>query len=142
MEDLADVPLFSDVRYADLSVGDSWGPFTDRLDQAVSDGLRGAVGAATPGTGAPLGVLPLLTLRALRLALRGIVAGGVLVRQHFSVLEALPADAATSTGVWVSAQQWRPSGCYTTFTFSVAHEGRPKALVEWVILAPPEQEPA
>jgi hypothetical protein len=142
MEDLADVPLFSDVRYEDLSVGERWGPFADRLDQGVSDELRGAVGAAAPGTGAPLGVLPLLTLRALRRALHGIVAGGVLVRQHFCVLEALPADAATATDVWISAQQQRHSGCYTTFTFTVAHEGRPKAVVEWVILAQPEPEPA
>lgn len=134
------MPLFSELRYESLAVGDRWGPFVDSLDREASDRLRGSLGNAVTGTVAPLGVLPLLTLRALRRALGGIVPGGVLIRQHFSLAESFPADAETETVVWVSAQQQRPSGFYTTFSFEIAHANRTKAAVEWMILAPPSDE--
>jgi hypothetical protein len=137
MDDLTDVPAFSQARYADLAVGDRWGPFEDRLSAEDAAALRGAVGVATPGPRAPLGVLPLLTLRALRRALRGIIPGGVLMGQRFAVMEALPADATVSTEVWVSRRRARPGApSLTTFTFAVAHDGRPKAMVDWTIRAP------
>ena len=133
-----DVPALSGRAYEDLRLGDRWGPFTERLDRETSDRLRGALSAPAPGDTAPLGVLPLLTLRALRRALDGIIAGGVLIRQHFSLLEPIPADAEIATTVWVLALQQRPSGHYTTFGFSLEHDGRAKAHVEWMILAPQE----
>jgi len=139
VDDIADVPAISDARYADLAVGDRWGPFEDRLYADDAAALRGAIGSRSAGAGAraPLGVLPLLTLRALRRALGGIIPGGVLMGQRFALLESLPADAPTSTEVWVSRRRERPGApCLTTFTFAVAHEGRPKALVDWTILAP------
>ena len=137
MEDIADVPPISDARYADLAVGDRWGPFEDRLDADASGALRGALGSPSPVARAPLGVLPLLTLRALRRALGGIIPGGVLMGQRFALMESFPADARTSTEVWVSWRRERPGApCLTTFTFAVAHEGRPKAMVDWTILAP------
>ena len=142
IEDVTDVPTFSDRSYEELAVGERWGPFTESLDAETSARLRGALTAPAPGESAPLGVLPLLTLRALRRALGGIIPGGVLIRQHFALLEPLPADATASTEVWVSAQQQRPSGFYTTFTFTIAHDGRQKALVDWMILAPQVGEDA
>ncbi|MCW2953408.1 MAG: hypothetical protein JWQ48_2578 [Conexibacter sp.] len=134
------VPQFSEVHYADLSVGDRWGPFVERLAQRTSDGLRGAIGTHAEGTSAPLGVLPLLTLRVLRRALNGIIPGGVLARQHFSAIDALPAEGEVAIEMWVSAQQRRPSGLYTTFTFSFAYDERVPAIVEWMIIAPPEED--
>jgi hypothetical protein len=132
-----DVPLFSDGAYEDLVVGDHWGPFAERLDQATSDALRGPVGEAAPsGAAAPLGVLPLLTLRVLRRALRGIIPGGVLARQSFSAVDALPAAGEVAIDVAVTAQQHRPSGFYTTFTFTLRARDRTVAVVEWTILAP------
>jgi hypothetical protein len=132
-----DVPPFSDRAYEDLAVGDRWGPFTERLDAATSDALRGPVGEATRGGAtAPLGVLPLLTLRVLRRALRGIIPGGVLARQSFSLTDTLPAQGDVAVGVAVTAQQHRPSGFYTTFTFTLAARDRTVAVVEWTILAP------
>jgi hypothetical protein len=133
-----DVPLLSDRAYADLAVGDRWGPFTERLEAATSDALRGPVGETTAGGGAaaPLGVLPLLTLRVLRRALRGIIPGGVLARQSFALTDTLPARGDVAVGVAVTAQQHRPSGFYTTFTFTLAARDRTVAIVEWTILAP------
>lgn len=136
LSDLSDVPQFSELSYEQLSVGDRWGPFVESLDQETSDGLRGAIGSSSPGTGAPLGVLPLITLRVLRRALRGIIPGGVLARQTFSVLHPLPAFGPISVEVWVNAQQRRPSGFYTTFAFALSHDGLVHAMVEWMILAP------
>ena len=141
LSDLSDVPLFSDMSYEQLSVGDRWGPFVESLDQATSDELRGSIGSSSPGAGAPLGVLPLITLRVLRRALGGIIPGGVLARQTFSVLQPLPAAAPVSVDIWVSAQQRRPSGFYTTFAFALSHDGQVGATAEWMILAPrPEAE--
>jgi len=142
MEPITDVPLFCDGRYADLSVGDRWGPFPDQLDQEASDALRGSLTDPAPGAGAPYGALPVVTLRALRRALGGIIPGGVLMRQHFTVLGPLPADAAVETDVWVSHQRGTGAKLQTTFTFTVNHDGRPRALVEWTILAPPTEEGA
>jgi hypothetical protein len=138
--DLDDVPLFSDLRYEELSVGQRWGPFVETLDPGTSDEMRGAIGPRAPGAGAPLGVLPLLTLRTLRRALGGIIPGGVLARQHFSAVDAIPAGAELAIDVWISAQQQRPSGFYTTFTFTLAHDGLVRATAEWMILAPPAGE--
>ncbi len=132
-----DTPLYSDLSYEDLALGDRWGPFVEVLDRETSDRLRGALGVQQPGETAPLGVLPLLTLRVLRRALRGIIPGGVLFRQHFSAVDALPAEGQIEVAIWVSAQERRPSGLYTTFAFALAHGGRTPALVEWTILAPP-----
>lgn len=140
MSELDDVPLHSERTYASLTVGERWGPFGDTLDQATSDGLRGALGRPRPGATAPLGVLPLLTLRALRRATHGIIPGGVLFRQRFSAIDTLPAVGPVAVYVWVSAQQQRPSGLYTTFAFALSQEGRTPALVEWTILAPPDAE--
>jgi hypothetical protein len=134
-----DVPLFSERRYEDLAVGDRFGPFADELDAAASDSLRGAVGALAPGEHAPLGALPLLTLRALRRALDGIIPGGVLIRQSFTVVDRLAASGTVAVDVAVTAQQRRPSGFYTTFAFTVARGGAVAAVVEWMILAPPSE---
>jgi hypothetical protein len=142
LSDLTDVPLFSERSYEELLVDDRWGPFVESLDQATSDELRGPIGSFSPGDRAPLGVLPLITLRALRRALRGIIPGGILARQTFSVLEPLPAVGEVSIEVWVSAQQRRSSGFYTTFAFAVAHDGLARAFVEWMILAPASPEGA
>lgn len=134
-----DVPLLSDRRYADLAVGDRWGPFADRLEPALCDALRGPVGEDGPAAGAataPLGVLGLLTLRALRRALAGIIPGGVLVRQTFSSLEPLPAAGDVAVEAAVTAQHRGRGGLHTTFAFTVRAGDRTAAVVEWTILAP------
>lgn len=136
IDSLAGVPQFSDARYADLAVGDRWGPFIERLRRDTSDALRGAIGTQVAGESAPLGVLP---LRVLRRSLDGIIPGGVLARQTFSVVDELPAEGDVAIEMWVSGRQWRPSGLYTTFTFSFACEGRLAAAVEWMIIAPPRE---
>src|SRR6202012_3969500 len=101
--------------------------------------LRGAIGQSMPGVQAPLGVLPLVTLRALRRALDGIIPGGVLARQTFSVLQPLPAAADLQVEVAVSGQQQRSSGFYTTFAFTISAEGAVRAIAEWMIIAPPKE---
>jgi hypothetical protein len=136
LSDLTNVPLFSERSYDELSVGDRWGPFVESLDQATSDELRGAIGDTAPGAGAPLGVLPLLTLRVLRRALEGIIPGGVLARQTFSVFDELPAAGDISVTVALTGQQRRPSGFYTTFAFTLSCEDSVRAIVEWMIIAP------
>ena len=140
MKAIDDVPAITDRRYQDFTVGEHWGPFPDELDQDSSDALRGAVGAAGSGANAPLGVLPMLTLRALRRALQGIVPGGVLIRQSFTVVDRLPAAGRVDVAVALTAQQQRPSGFYSTFAFTLSHESAVAAIVEWMILAPPEAE--
>ncbi len=137
---LEGVPEFSTVRYAELSVGDRWGPFVEPLARSTSDSLRGAIGTQVEGETAPLGVLPLLTLRVLRRSLDGIIAGGVLARQTFTVVGELPVEGDVAIEMWVSGQQRRPSGLYTTFTFSFASEGHLSTVVEWMIIAPPEED--
>lgn len=135
-----DVPSLSELSYEELGVGDHWGPFSERLDGALCDALRGPVGAHDgPGHGAasaPLGVLPLLTLRALRRALAGIIPGGVLVRQSFSTFATLPAEGEVTVDAAVTDRRRRGNGLHTTFAFTLRAEGRTAAVVEWTILAP------
>jgi hypothetical protein len=140
LSDLTDVPQFSERSYQELSVGDRWGPFVESLDRGTSDELRGAIGTTAPGADAPWGVLPLLTLRVLRRALCGIIAGGVLARQTFSVVQPIPARADVEVTVAVTGQQQRSSGFYTTFAFTLSCEGAVHAIVEWMIIAPPSAD--
>jgi hypothetical protein len=135
-DSLHDVPAISETRYEELSVGDRFGPFDESFTRSRSDLLRGPVGTVLPGDGAPPGMLPLVTLRVLRRALRGIIPGGILIHQRFTFHADLPAGADVAVDVRVSAQERRPSGTYTTFTFALAHEGVLAAVVEWTILAP------
>ena len=137
MSDTLDgVPALSTLRYAELSPGDAFGPFSEPLAQATSDGLRGELGASSPGRLAPPGVLPLLTLRLLRRALRGIIPGGVLTRQRFVAHAELPAAAEIVAEVWVASQSRSERGLFTSFTFALHHEGALAAVVEWTILDP------
>jgi hypothetical protein len=136
MDTLDGVPLFSDLHYEDLWLGQRWGPFVEPVEQATSDGLRGAIESSAPGDEAPLGVLALLTLRALRRALDGIIPGGVLIRQTFSVVDQLPASCEVAIDVSITAQDRRPSGFYTTFSFTLSRGAAVVAVVEWMILAP------
>jgi hypothetical protein len=135
-DSLDGVPEISDARYEDLHVGDRFGPFYESFSRDASDLLRRAVGTLVPGEHAPPGMLPLVTLRALRRALSGIVPGGVLIRQRFTAHADLPAEATVEVDVRVSAREQRPSGLYTTFTFALGHDGALAAVVEWTILAP------
>jgi hypothetical protein len=139
LSDLSNVPEFSERSYDELSVGDRFGPFTESLDQGTSDELRGAIGATSSGAAAPLGTLPLITLRALRRALDGIIPGGVLARQTFSVLDPIPAAADVDVMVTVTNQQQRSSGFYTTFGFELSCHGAVRAIAEWMIIAPPKE---
>jgi acyl dehydratase len=134
---LEGVPVLSELRYAELSAGDRLGSFVEEL-APVSDQLRGAIGVVAEGEHAPGGVLPLVTLRVLRRALRGIPPGGVLVRQRFTVHAPLPAGASVRVAVRVSAQREAHNGLQTTFTFAVHQADDLAAVVEWTILAAPE----
>lgn len=138
-DSLDGVPAFSAVRYEELAVGDRFGPFAETFAPGAADALRGAIGATEPGPPAPhapLGMLPLVTLRVLRRALRGIVPGGVLIRQRFATYADLPAEATVDVAVRVSAHERRRGGLYTTFTFTLDHRATVAAMVEWTILAP------
>ena len=81
-------------------------------------------------------MLPLLTLRLLRRALRGIIPGGVLTRQRFVAHAELPAAAEIVAEVWVASQSRSERGLFTSFTFALHHEGALAAVVEWTILDP------
>jgi hypothetical protein len=129
------VPLLSETVYADLRVGQRFGPFREPLARATSDGLRGAVGDDAPGAHAPGGVLPLVTLRALRRALDGIPPGGVLMNQRFAVHAALPAEADLDVDVRVADMAERRGHLETTFVFRVEHDGDLAAVVDWTIRA-------
>jgi len=135
-DSLAGIPEISSTTYDRLAVGDRFGPFTESFVQRTSDVLRGPVGTPIEGEHAPPGVLGLVTLRALRRALDGIVPGGVLTRQRFVLHADLPAAADVDIDVRVSDQARRPSGLYTTFTFALRHDDALAAVVEWTILAP------
>ena len=132
---LAGVPLLSRTTYADLHAGQRFGPFREQLTAELSAGLRGAPSASRPALLAPGGVLPLLTLRALRRALEGIPAGGVLLGQRFAVHADLPADAAVDVAVRVAVQEHRGGHLLTTFVFALHHDGDLAAVVEWTIRA-------
>jgi hypothetical protein len=135
------VPEISDRRYEDLSVGDRFGPFAERVPADDAGRLRGPVGERRPGAGAPLGILPLITLRALRRALDGIIPGGVLIGQRFTVHAELPEAVELEVEVAVSAQVRRGERLDTTFTFACRHEQRLAAVVAWTIMAPPQERP-
>lgn len=136
-DSLRAVPEISDRRYEDLALGERFGPFSEPYDRAQSDQLRGAVGVALAGESAPLGLLGALTLRALRHALRGIIPGGVLIRQRFSTHGALAPEGTLEVEVLVSRRDQRGPRLFTTFTFACRQDGAPVATVEWTILAPP-----
>lgn len=131
------VPEISDRRYQELTVGERFGPFTEEVPATDADRLRGPVGEARPGSGAPLGILPMITLRALRRALDGIIPGGVLISQRFTVHAQLPAAVELEVQVTVSAQERRGERVDTTFTFACRYQDRLAAVVEWTIMAPP-----
>ena len=130
------VPALSTRRYEELAVGERFGPFVEPLAAGVADAVRGEIGVHVAGAGAPLGVLPLITLRVLRRALDGIVPGGVLVHQSFTVTGPLPASGDLEVGVSVTAQDRHPRGLQTTFCFALAHAGALAAVVEWTIRTP------
>lgn len=134
---LRGVPEISDRRYEDLTVGERFGPFRERVPATDSARLRGPVGEPRPGSGAPLGILPLITLRALRRSLAGIIPGGVLISQRFTVHAELAAEVEIDVEVAISAQERRGDRLDTTFTFACRHENRLAAVVEWTIMAPP-----
>lgn len=140
-DSLDGVPELSSMQYHQLALGDAFGPFEEPLAQATSDGLRGALGTRRSGELAPPGVLPMLTLRILRRALRGIIPGGILTRQRLVAHADIPADATLSADVRVSAQDRGTAGLFTTFTFTLRHEQTLCAVVDWTILAV-DQEPA
>ncbi len=137
---LEGVPLFSDRAYSALAVGDRFGPFEETLGPGVADRLRGELGSSSAGRLAPPGTLPLITLRALRRALDGIIPGGVLFRQRFLSHAEIPAEATVAVELRVSWQERRRGKLYTTFTFTLVHAGAVAATVEWTIIAPPEDE--
>ncbi len=130
-------PLLSDVRYQDLEVGQRWGPFTERLSAETSDRLRGAIGTRVAGDWAPPGVLPVVSLWAMRRALWGIPAGGILARQRFVTWIPIAAEGEISVDVRMIDQRQRPSGLYSTFLFAFSQDGSLAATAEWTILAPP-----
>jgi hypothetical protein len=133
---LSSVPEVSERRYEDLVLGERFGPFDEPISPGVADRLRGEVGVAIAGSGAPLGLLPALTLRALRRALRGIIPGGVLIRQRFAVHAQVPAAGILTIEVVVSRREQIGTRLFTTFTFACRDAGAPAATVEWTILAP------
>lgn len=130
-------PEISDRHYEDLTVGQRFGPFIEQVPATDVNRLRGPVGEARPGSQAPLGVLPMITLRALRRALDGIIPGGVLISQRFTVHAELPAEVELEVAVAVSAQHRRGERLDTTFTFACRHHEQLAAVVEWTIMAPP-----
>jgi hypothetical protein len=136
-EGMQGVPEISDRHYEELTVGERFGPFTEEVPATDADRLRGPVGEARSGSGAPLGILPMITLRALRRALDGIIPGGVLISQRFTVHAELPAAVELEVQVTVSAQERRGERVDTTFTFACRHQDRLAAVVEWTIMAPP-----
>lgn len=135
--DLGGVPEISHRRYEDLALGERFGPFVERVPRVDSDRLRGPVGEARPVAEAPLGVLPMITLRTLRRALGGIIPGGVLISQRFTVSAELPAEVDIHVDVAVSAQERRGERLDTTFTFACRHDDGLAAVVQWTIMAPP-----
>jgi hypothetical protein len=134
------VPDISDRRYEDLALGERFGPFSERYERAQGDRLREAVGVRVPGGTAPLGLLPALTLRALRHSLGGIIPGGVLIRQRFSTHGEIAPAGVLEIEVIVSRREQRGGRLFTTFTFACRQEGAPVATVEWTILAPESEE--
>jgi hypothetical protein len=140
-DDLRRVPEISDRRYEDLVLGQRFGPFAELVPRADVDRLRGPVGDPRAGAGAPLGVLPLITLRTLRRTLGGIIPGGVLISQRFTVHAELPAEVELQVYVAVSARERRGERLDTTFTFACHHDQRLAAVVQWTIMAPPAADP-
>lgn len=135
-DSLRTVPEISDRRYEDLTLGEHFGPFSEPYEREHSDRLRDAVGRAVHGATAPLGLLPALTLRALRHSLHGIIPGGVLIRQRFSMHGAIAPAGELEIEVVVSRREQRGARLFTTFTFACRQGGVPVATVEWTILAP------
>jgi hypothetical protein len=133
----SDPPLISEVRYEDLAVGQRWGPFTEALSVDTSDRLRGAVGTRAAGDAAPPGALPVVSLWALRRALWGIPAGGILVRQRFVTWIPLASEGEITVEVELVDHRHRRGGLYTTFLFAFSQHGNLTATAEWTILAPP-----
>jgi hypothetical protein len=133
-------PQLSELRYRDLHQGQRFAPVAQTLDQATSDAVRGAIGTPAPGSGAPLGVLPLVALRVCREVLVGIPPGGILTNLRLSVIAPLPAAAELTVHTSVSDQARRPSGLYTTLSFAFEHAGAIVATVDWTVLAAPEED--
>lgn len=112
-------PKLSAITFDDLSVGDRWGPFEERVDRELSDGLRGEVGAPAPGSLAPTGVYPALFLRAFRRAMGGIPPGGVLARAGVEVVAELAAEADVAITVRIADKHVK--------------RGRPRVRVEFSV---------
>lgn len=133
---MTDPPVLSPLRYEEMSVGQRWGPFTEHLSQELCDGLRGEIGFAKPGSTAPPGVIPVISLWSMRRAFEGIIPGGVLARQRFSTWMPLTVEDPLEVDVQVVDQRRRRSGLYSTLLFTIRQNEGLAAIAEWTILAP------
>jgi hypothetical protein len=123
-----------------MTVGQRWGPFTERLSQEQCDKLRGEIGTETPGETAPPGVMPVISLWTMRRAFEGIIPGGVLARQRFSTWIPLTVADPVEVDLQIVDQRSRRSGLYSTLLFTMRQNEGLAAIVEWTILAPPSAE--
>lgn len=133
---MADQPKLSSLTYEQMSVGQRWGPFTERLSQGLCDSLRGEIGTAATGVTAPPGVIPLVSLWTMRRAFGGIIPGGVLARQRFATWIPLTPQDPIEVDVEVVDQRRRRSGLYSTLLFTLRQNEGLAAIAEWTILAP------
>ena len=91
---------FTTLRYEDLSVG-SLGAVTQELTPAMVSRWRALIGYG-PGTAAPSSLALTWLLDALRQALHGIPAGGVLVRHELVLGRAPPVPLTVMTRVAIA----------------------------------------
>lgn len=133
---MTEQPALSSLSYEEMLVGQRWGPFTEQLSQGLCDRLRGEIGVTRSGSTAPPGVIPVISLWAMRRAFQGVIAGGILARQRFSTWIPLAVEEPLEVDVQLVDQRRRRSGMYSTLLFTIRQNHGLAAIAEWTILAP------
>jgi hypothetical protein len=114
----------SPLAYRDLSLGVHYGPFTERIDESLCEGLDVSP-PARGGRLAPPGVFPALFLRAHARALGGVADGSILAREEIEFHGTVPVGAEVNIEVWIGDKYERRGRRYVVVEARVTdHPGR------------------
>jgi hypothetical protein len=105
--------------YDDVRIGAVGSPLTVDVDAALAARLAAPIGECRPVERMPVGVLPVLFLRAVRASLGGIPSGAILAKQTLRVEHLVDVPAVLTVTTVVAEKIVKRGRPFVRFTFSV-----------------------